>query len=204
MIRLGGGRTNGDLRFVAAAACAVAALLTQAAPAAAHSNSAPLGLKDSFRVKVVGEVAPSCSLTQSVHEASFDVLDEVTGGARDASLDLPFEIDCNASFNMKLESRNGALDFDGAGSASSAFRRSINYRTEVRLPDGLGGVMRCASATMGQKAGCATVVATQDVVQGAGSIKVLVSRDGQPLLRGVYRDTLTLTLQPRLGGDERD
>jgi len=201
MFRLGVGRANGELRLATVAGCVVASLLLQASPAAAHSSPDPVGLKESFRIRVVGEVAPSCSLTR---EASFDVLDEVTGGSRDASLDLPFEIDCNSSFNMKLESRNGALDFDGAGPASSAFRRSIGYRAEVRLPGDLGGVMRCGSAAMGRKAGCATVVATQDVVQGAGSIKVLVSRDGQPLLRGVYSDTLTLTLQPRLGGGERD
>lgn len=182
-----------------------AAAVVCAAPAAsAHGSSVPGGLNTSLRIKVVGEIAPSCALTQSTRDVSFDVLDEVSGGTRDASVELPFAVDCNSAFKLSLNSRNGALDFDGASQASSAFRRSIDYRTEVRLPGGVGGVVRCGSAAMSRRGGCGAEVATDAVVHGPGTIKILVARDGQPLLRGVYSDTLTLTLQPRLGGDGRN
>ncbi|WP_292033168.1 MULTISPECIES: hypothetical protein [unclassified Brevundimonas] len=174
-----------------------------ASPAAAHT-SLPGNVSNSLRIKVVGEVAPSCALSQTVHEDEFDVLDDATGGSRDASIYLPFAVDCNAAFDMKLSSLNGSLDFKGVSAATAAFRRSIAYSAEVRLPGGVGGVMSCGSAAMERRGGCKTAIATDDVVQGAGSIKVSVARDGQPLLRGIYSDTLTLTLQPRLGGGERD
>lgn len=171
-------------------------------PVQAHVASA--SLTDSLRIRVAGEVPPSCSLTQPTRQASFNILDDMSGGTRDAAVELPFAIDCNASFNMTLRSRNGSLDFEGISGGDAVFRRTIDYRAEVQLPGDAGGVMRCASASMTRRSGCAVPVAADDVVQGSGHIRVLVSKDGRPLLRGVYSDTLTLTLQPRLGGDERD
>lgn len=174
-----------------------------ASPTAAHT-SLPGNVSNSLRIKVVGEVAPNCELTQAIRDGEFDVLDDASGGTRESTLSLPFAMDCNAGFNMTLSSRNGALDYRGVNAASSVFRRSISYRAEVRLPSGVGGVFNCGSADMERRGGCTASIANDGVVQGAGTLKILVARDGQPLLSGVYSDTLTLTLQPRLGGEKRD
>ena len=155
----------------------------------------------SLRIKVTGEISPSCSLTKPTTSSSFDIADSQTGGTKSSQLRLNFNIDCNGPFSLIMASRNGALTFVDPAKSASGFRTAIGYRASVTLPDALPGGNGCDSESMSRHA-CEQGVLAPDGALGDGHITLTVLPDPQPLLKGVYSDTLTLVARPRLGGDE--
>lgn len=184
----------------------VSRLLAASFIMAAAVSAVPLHAKaetvvSSLRVKVSGEIAPSCGLTQTEASVTFDLGDSQTGGTRSSHIRLPFSIDCNSPFSLVMASRNGALAFTEPARIAAGFRTAISYSTEVMLPDALSAGAGCDSEAM-SRGGCERDVAARDGVLGDGYITLTVLADPQPLLKGVYADTLTLVARPRLGGDE--
>lgn len=158
-------------------------------------------VSSSLRIKVSGEIPPSCSLTQTEASHTFDLADSQTGGTRSSQVRLPFSIDCNSPFSLVMASRNGGLSFTEPSRIVAGFRTAIAYNAEVTLPDARSAGRACDSEAMSRR-GCERDVPARDGALGDGHITLTVLSDPHPLLRGVYADTLTLVARPRLGGDE--
>lgn len=178
-------------------ACFIIAATISTIPNTAKSET----VSPSLRVRVSGEVTPSCKLTQTRGSGSFDLADSQTGGTQTSQVRLPFNIDCNSPFSLVMASRNGALTFTEPSRMAPGFRNAISYRAEVTLPDAVAVQEGCDSEAMSRR-GCEREITSSDGVLGDGHITLTVRSDPQPLLKGVYADTLTLVARPRLGGDE--
>lgn len=177
-----------------------------ASPVAARADLPPANAGEQFRLQIFGQISPRCSLNQATRRISLgDVLDRQTGGTRATSGRLAFEIDCNGAFAWRLRSGAGALAMvEGPASASDVFRTEIEYRATIDLTRAGGGRRACDSREMtyehGGRAACSGVERRHRVYQGEGVIEVAVSRSAQPVLRGAYRDRVSLTVSPYLGG----
>lgn len=177
-----------------------------ASPVAARADLPPANATEQFRLQIFGQISPRCSLNQSTRRLSLgDVLDRNTGGTRETSGRLEFEIDCNSAFAWRLRSGAGALAIvDGPTTSSDAFRTEIEYRATLDLTRAGGGRRACDSREMsferGGRLACSGVERRHRVYQGEGVIEVEIARSTQPVLRGAYRDRVSLTVSPYLGG----
>lgn len=177
--------------MIIAAACASSAM--------AHGRGDAPRLSDSLRFEVVGEVPVDCSLTQTERSIEIEgVADPMTNRARAARASLPFSVSCNTPIIVSLESRNGALEFEGPFPTDSDFATQIEYAARVDLP-GHRNALSCSSRSMDRGgARCAEKV-RDTLIEGEGSVEIVTRPGNGLLLRGTYRDRVTLTISPRIG-----
>lgn len=178
-----------------------ASFIMAAAVSVVPMNVTAEAVSSSLRIKVSGKINPSCGITQTEASGKINLADTQTGGTQLSHLRLPFSIDCNSPFSLIMVSRNGGLAFAEPAHVAAGFRTAISYNAEVTLPDGLSTGSACDSEAM-SRGRCERDITARDGTLGDGHITLTVLSDAQPLLKGVYADTLTLVARPRLGGDE--
>lgn len=166
----------------------------------------PAGAAKRLVIGITGHIAAKCEIRyRGAAALSFgDVLDQRTGRATAASLNLPFHLMCNAPYTAVLSSKNGGLAFDGL--PAEGFSSLIGYRAEIGLARNAGGLsLNCASDAMRaagdiyrSKSSCAATSRGGDFNSGDGSVQLTLAGTGQPLLKGIYTDELVLTVSPDL------
>lgn len=171
-----------------------------ATPAAAETI--PANLRPSLSYEVSGRISAYCSLVQGSREVAIAAIaNPATDTVRATSVDLGFALDCNNPVRVRLSSNNGGLE-TAVSTSDPAFLRTVSYDATVHLP-GMPSVLRCRSRDMTPAlAACQADTATA-VASGAGRIAVTVPAQDGLLLAGTYRDRVTLTITPVLGGEDR-
>lgn len=159
-------------------------------------------LSPSLRIRVQGDVPTVCGLSNGL-AASAPVMFEnaVAADSNTARADrvaLPFSVRCNSPMTVAMTSDNGGLQ-TAARTTDADFTSRISYTAALRLPDG-STALTCDSTSMdGGEGACAGEV-QRPVTDGEGAVEIVLNPDGRLLLRGEYRDRVTVTVSPVLGG----
>jgi hypothetical protein len=192
---------NGEeavVRHIAAFAGPLALLC--AGQAIAADTSIPQ-LSPSLRYEVKGQVAATCSLSNTAEGGAVEfrnAVDTSTNLGRADTARLPFTVACNTPIAIRMESTQGGLN-NAVTTSDQDFTSLIAYTAQLNLPQ-RANVLSCTSVSMkaGQN-GCRGEV-TDAVTEGQGAVDVTLNPDGRLLLQGTYADRVTLTLTPILGG----
>jgi hypothetical protein len=179
---------------------------TMAAAFSVGTGAASATLETDLAFRVVGQVAPACSVDRDAGSASLAIQDPATGRVRAARVNLPFTIDCNTAFAVEVVSQNGGLKFqDGPVAAGPAFLRSVAYNIDLTTEASAGGLsLTCDSPQMAERsglAGCNAERPGDTTHAGSGAIALTVAAADGLLLAGEYQDQLTLRITPRIGGE---
>ncbi len=189
------------------------AILSMTAVAAFGSSAhaltpPPQGTGTSIAIAINGHISPKCTVdTGRASEANFgDILDQKTGRARAATVDLPFGMDCNTPYTATLTSKNGGLLFNGA--AAPRFSSQINYSAALGLEQVAGapslscdsGQMRAAGGDGLHSACQASSTRWVERSTGEGHLRLRIVPGEAPLLQGTYSDQLTLRISPTISG----
>ncbi len=184
----------------------LAAVMAVGAPACALT--VPQGAGSSIAIAVTGHISPRCAIdTGRASEAKFgDILDPKTGRALAATVDLPFDMECNTPFTATLTSKNGALLFNGT--SAPQFTSQITYSAVLGLEQVAGAPsLSCDSQQMhaaggdGLHSAChANSAVGVETSTGEGHVRLRIQPGEAPLLQGTYSDQLTLRLSPTISG----
>lgn len=182
------------LRLVMLAATAV-----PAGPALA--GTIPTNLQPSIRYPVSGTISPACALAQSSTGAEVVALTNSTDNTpRSRDVSLPFNVECNSPVRVSMTSTHGGLRFAGQATSDPAFTQMVRYQATVILP-GPGKALSCASQAMDIAAPDCSAHTEKPVGKGTGHILVRTQAADALLQAGKYRDRVTLTITPFLGGE---
>jgi hypothetical protein len=165
--------------------------------APAFANNFPDNLSNHLRYRVSGTIPASCSLTQG--PSSIEVIglqDPATDTVRSTSTDLPFSISCTTAVQVSLASLNGGLQ-SGQTTSDTDFVSLVKYQATLDLP-GASAALECQSGAM-NSGGCRRAL-TNQALEGNGRIRLRTQVADDLLIAGTYRDTVTLTISPRLDG----
>jgi hypothetical protein len=174
-------------------------LLAAASPAMAGGHDLFPIFHRSLRIGVVGVVPVDCGLSQPTHRVDIENFqDPANDTVRATSASLPFSVSCNTPISVAITSRHGGLRFDGAGTSDPAFTTLIPYSARVNMP-GHANLVHCRSAVMAEGAGCVGQIADA-ITQGDGAIEVQVRASNALVLNGAYKDRVTISVTPVLGG----
>ncbi len=167
----------------------------------------PQSAGTSIAIAISGHISPKCTVdTGRASEADFgDVLDQKTGRARAATVDLPFGMDCNTPYTATLTSKNGGLLFNGT--PVPQFSSQINYSAALGLEQVAGAPsLSCDSQQMrttGDDLHSACHANSARWVErstGEGHVRLRIVPGEAPLLQGTYSDQLTLRISPTISG----
>jgi len=153
------------------------------------------GFQPDVEVKIAGEIPAICTIADANGEFE-DLAIEREGRAR-----AVMKVSCNAPFNMRLTSHNGAIrtnhDIPLAG-----FQTSVPYRVSTRLRlDNKSNlrIKNCESGALLDSEPCATQSSNgQTAIDRKLRIDVAWDEPSKPLLAGAYADTIRVTLEPAL------
>lgn len=117
------------------------------------------------------------------------------------SLALPFTLDCNAPFQMKVASSNGALTRTEPVAAPDLYSTRVTYGVALSFNTDLGSAASaCTSLALAQpvcalKAGLSS---GDGVAMGTdGALKLSWTPPEKTLVAGSYADQITLTVEVR-------
>jgi len=185
----------------------MAALVAFGSPAYALTPP-PQSAGTSIAIAINGHISPKCTVdTGRASEADFgDILDQKTGRARAATIDLPFGMDCNTPYTATLTSKNGGLLFNGAHSPQ--FSSQVHYSAMLGLEQIAGAPsLSCDSQQMraaggdGLHSAChANSTRWVERSTGEGHLRLRIVPSEAPLLQGTYSDQLTLRISPTISG----
>jgi hypothetical protein len=171
------------------------AVLAPSTTCAAPEN----GPADSLKLVVQGEIPKRCGFkTAPLAVINLGVLDD--GG----SVEIPFVVDCNTGYRIRMQSERGALE---AAQASSVFPNRLAYDVSVYVgTDGADLTAGCASENL-RSGGCqlhGAVVGSGGLSSGdaisideAGALKLEWQAPASVLTAGSYSDTLTIVVEGR-------
>lgn len=169
---------------------------------AANVVAIPANIAPSIRYPVSGTIVAACSFSQGARDVRIiGLADPDDDTVRHSQTDLPFAIDCNAPVRVVMQSSNGGLLHAGAATSDPDFSNLVAYNATVHLPNS-AAALSCRSHAMGVPEGCRTTT-LNSAGSGDGRITVSVPSADRLLLAGRYRDRLTVTITPIIGG-ERD
>jgi hypothetical protein len=165
---------------IAAAVCAAACAAPLLMPMFAHSK---------VTVAVQGVITPSCALKAGGSSAA----QTVQLSPASATYQYGYGIECNAPFQYKLESQNGALMQTG----QTAGTPGVPYNVAVHIPtDDVTIEDTCASASI--KAGQVTCQFHDSrngiAINGRATLTVSLGQRPAALAAGVYSDRITFSV----------
>ena len=168
--------------------------------APAQAGSIPSNLQPSIRYPISGTISAACALAQNGNSAEvIDLADPTDNTPRARDVSLPFSVACNAPVRVSMTSSNGGLRFAGLPTSDPEFTAMVRYRATVFLP-GPGEALSCASQAMDIAAPDCSAHTREPVTSGSGQILVRTQASDALLQAGSYRDRVTLTVTPFLGG----
>jgi len=178
--------------------CATGALIWALSCAAVATDAPPVivGQPVSLTLDLTGTVQSRCGFAAApAQDTTLSAVD--TAG----QIALPFKLDCNAPFAVKISSVNGALSHVGAVSAPPTFATSLDYIVALSVNTDLVPVSgRCAASTLSSQAcSFAAGLSSGDGV-GIGTDGALIvtwTPPAQKLVAGSYQDSLTVTVEVR-------
>lgn len=177
------------------------AALAVLCPSASIAGSIPDNLKPSLSYEVTGVIRPVCSLNQGQRQVSLiGLANPATDTVRASTVDLPFALDCNSPVRLRLQSDNGGLK-SARTTSDPAFLATVGYRATVHLP-GMAAALQCRSQDMASTVASCQAETRTAVASGPGRVAVEVAAQDGLLLAGTYRDRVTLTITPVLGGED--
>lgn len=153
------------------------------------------GYQPEVEVKIVGEIPAICTIAG--HANDVDNLKIDAAGRARTSLN----VSCNAPFNLKLSSENGAFTSDRTRS-TNGFQNSLVYRVSTRLRLDENGQLRiknCDSTALFEGQSCSSKSSDgQTAINRKLRINVAWDAPSQPLLAGSYSDSIRVRLEPTL------
>jgi hypothetical protein len=178
---------------------ALTALLVMAAiQGAAAEDLAPdtVGLPVSLTLNLTGAIAPHCGFSSSP-EASVALGDLGTNG----SLSVPFTVDCNALFDVKVASSGGALTNADVTAAPESFATRLDYTVGLSVATDLATVSGACAVSALSATGCALgsgLSSGNGVAIGtAGALTLSWAKPALKPVAGNYQDRLTLVVEVR-------
>jgi len=168
-------------------------------PSAATAADAPpdmLGAPVSLTLDLTGKVPSRCGFV-TAPATSANLGDLTVAG----NIALPFKLDCNAPYAIKVRSDHGALARVGQAPAGSPFPITLDYVVGLTVATDLAPVSgQCAVSTLSSQA-CswsAGLSSGDGVSIGTnGSLTVSWTAPAQTRLAGQYQDQITLTVEVR-------
>jgi len=177
----------------------VAALVTCAATA----NDGPpdtVGASTALKLDLIGIVPSHCGFKTAPPQSN-----NLGDIGQAGSLTLPFTLDCNATFDVRVSSQNGGLAHVGAVTPPAGFAALLDYDVKLSVGTDLGTVNgECVASAL--VSGCA-IAGPQGYGLSSGD-GVAVGADAQltlhwtppashKLLAGSYQDSITITVEAR-------
>ena len=193
---------------------AVLAVASLSDPTMARAETSPT--TETVKLEVKATIPARCGFTDVpiVPTGKRDV-------TRQTTIDMPFKVDCNQPFTIRMSSGNGALKYVGTGDRFG-FLDVKPY--EVSLELGLSNAEKitrsCSSATLnpasaasageGMGVGCdfygtarrsglssQAAIAASDAAPSLLRVSWTDASSTRRLLAGAYQDTLTIVVEPR-------
>lgn len=172
----------------------------------AQADTAPSDASEYLSIRIAGHITPKCEVERRDGQSQTfgQILDNRTGRAVPAQLDLGFKLTCNAPYKAVLISKNGGLAYDGP--AFLGFAKLIGYTANINLDGRAGGLsLHCDSADMraayahgaAAPSDCKGESDGRDFSKGHGKVHLTLDGSSLPLLQGTYSDQLTLLVSPR-------
>jgi hypothetical protein len=175
------------------------AALAALAPAAALAQTANIG---QGRVDLVGQ-APSACLASAptapnatnatfsqagVNSAEIRItqlVDPNTAQPVASSIDVAVPVICNSAHRVVVRSTNGALKRQGAPAQAQGFRDSLTYNVSTAW----------AGQTNNGTSAAPVIINAGDGAAGNVSVNISVPGGGDPLVAGIYEDSVIVELQ---------
>ena len=172
--------------------------MAAALPCAAMADGLPdtFGAPVSLSLDLTGSVPSRCGFLKAP-DSSASLGDLENAG----SVALGFTMDCNAPFDIKLRSGNGALSHVGQQPAPNPFLASLDYTVGLSVATDLAPVGdACAASALGSQA-CSfgDGLSSHDGVSIGtdGSLTLSWTPPAQKMLAGSYQDQITITVEVR-------
>jgi hypothetical protein len=155
-------------------------------------GTAPSACLVSAPASAVGSNASfAASGTQSAQVTITQLVDQTTSEPRASSISVAVPIICNSAHRVTVRTTNGGLLRQGAQSANpnsvNGFREFLPYQIEAAWS---GQDVKSSSATPSP-----VDIATTDGAAGQLSLTIDVPAGGDPLVAGVYSDSVVIELQ---------
>jgi hypothetical protein len=186
-------------------------------PNFAHAQTGPSNPADSVKLKVVAQIPARCGIVD-IPTPPAGAVDLLSSG----SFDMPFKVDCNQPFLIRMSSSNGgfALVREGSRFGFGDFKPydvelNVGMNDQTNLVDtcssqllnvalapssGEGVGMICPFYGTAPRRGLSSGerISTRDAA--SSNIKISWAEQGatRRLLAGSYKDTLTIAVEPRM------
>lgn len=168
------------------------------APCALAEDLPPvrLGAPVSLTLDLTGRIATRCGFaTAPAVTANFGDL------AATGSLALPFKLDCNTPFEVKVASSNGALARSEPIDAPAPYTAKLDYAIALSVDTDLATVAAQCMAGALTASSCALGAGLSSGdgvgIGTAGSLTLSWTPPVKTLVAGSYRDQITLTVEVR-------
>ena len=150
-------------------------------------------LSERIDIKLTGRIDPRCQMSGG-GEVKFG---ELRGGEGASAL---FGLDCNVPFDIDMRSSYGGLSHMTQPMGEGPFSGLLEYDVRLSLPTlRPTPAMVQGSYSSRQLMAKRTLSSGDGIAAGGGSLEFRMRRpEGVGLLAGAYRETLTLTVTPRM------
>jgi hypothetical protein len=186
-------------------------------PNIAHAQTAPRNPVDAIKLKVVAQIPARCGIVETPAPPA-GAVDLLTSG----SFNMPFKVDCNQPFLIRMSSSNGgfALTREGTRFGFGDFKPydvtlNVGMNDQTNLVDtcssqllnlalapssGEGMGMNCPFYGTAPRRGLSSGarISTRDAASSNIKISWSEQSGARRLLAGSYRDTLTIAVEPRM------
>lgn len=173
-------------------------------PIAALADSPPvdIGAPTVLTLALQGTVPTHCGFKSAPAQTA-----TLTSLEQSGTLALPFTLDCNSTFDIRVASSNGGFKLaDRDAAAPQGFLSTLDYDVAVSFATDMGSVSdHCAASALTAGCGLYGTVAGQGLSSGDGvgmdedgAITLTWSAPSQRLIAGQYQDVITVIVEARI------